>query len=392
MAADNPFHHQRYTSERPSAPYEVMTATPPPPVESVEFTARLRAAGQLLRAAGVKAIYLVHGTFTGNDAWGIVRQIGRFAPQSTPWLKRMAKNAVDFATRDCGNYSQQCAELLEQSMSENETSRIPVRLFTWTGENHHLGRADCAIRLIDELQCRFAGSTARVLLWGHSHAGNAFALMTCLLGSGGAPRHEFFRAAYSHFVRRYRPRDEVWWRVHKLLRAEGNPLSQLQIDCVTFGTPIRYGWDTTICNEPLHYVYHRPAESLPEYRAKFPPTVDEVMRAAGGDYIHQLGIANTNFQPSLLDWRSWFANRRLARLLQAGICPRDLHEHLRAGMRVAEQGKSVLVDYGNPDKAIHRHAAGHAIYTQLEWLLFHAEDVSQRLYGSANQGSQQIVR
>ena len=23
MAADNPFHHQRYTSERPSAPYEV---------------------------------------------------------------------------------------------------------------------------------------------------------------------------------------------------------------------------------------------------------------------------------------------------------------------------------------------------------------------------------
>jgi len=381
MAADQRFHHQRYTSEPPGAPFDVIRASPQLPIQSEEFTAPLRAAGQGMHAAGVDAIYLVHGTFTGHDAWGIIRQIARFSPQATPWMERMAKNTVDFVMRDYGNYSQQYANLFERAINGEGPTRIPVRLFHWTSENHHLGRADCAVRLLDELQRQYAGSTARVLLWGHSHAGNAFALMTNLIGANAAMRSQFFRAASPYFFRRGRPRDEVWGRVCKSLRRSDNPLAHLKIDLVTFGAPIRYGWDTRVVGGLLHYVYHRQAKSLPEFRAKFPPTVDEVMRAAGGDYIHQLGIANTNFPPSLLDWSSWSANRRLGRLLQSGIRPSDLYGHLRAGMRVAEQGETVLVDYGEPEKAIHRHAAGHAIYTQLEWLPFHAQDVCRRLYG-----------
>ncbi len=378
MLSNQQFHHQHYTAARPTAPFELMTVTAAA-VETEEFQSRMRRVGQLLRAAGVEAIYLVHGTFAGNDAWGIARLISRVAPQAAPWLEQRTKKAVDYVMRDCSNYTQRYAELFEQLVNQGESTRIPVRLFTWTSANHHLGRADCAIRLIDELQSQFRGSPSRVLLWGHSHAGNAFALMSNLLGAVDAQRAHFFRAARSYFTLR-RPQEEVWWRVKKLLQAPGNPLSPLQIDIVTFGTPIRYGWDSTVCQGLLHYVFHRPAESLPEYLAKFPPSMAEVLCASGGDYIHQLGIANTNFQPNLLNWRSWLANCRLARMLQGEYVPSDLYGHLRVGMRVAEHGKTLLVDYGEPNNAVYRHAAGHSIYTQLEWLLFHAEDVSQRLY------------
>jgi len=381
MQGEQPFPHQQYKPEPPSAAFEMTRATPQPAVGSEEYDRRLAAAGGMLCDANVSTIYLVHGTFTGNDAWGIIRQMARFAPQSAPWMKRLAKQSVDYVVGDYGNYSQPYADMLRKSFDLAGGNPIPVRLFHWSSENHHLGRADGAIRLIDELHRRYGDVSARIMLWGHSHAGNVFALMSNLLSATSPLRQQFFEAALPHYVRQSRPEEEMWWRVRKLLRSDGNPLEHLKIDCVTFGTPIRYGWTTTAIEGLLHYVYHRPSESVPPYRAKFPPTMEEVMRVAGGDYVQQFGIANTNFPPSILDWRSWTANRRLGRILQHQIRRRDLYEHLCAGKRVAEQGTTVLVDYGDLDQAIHRHIMGHAIYTHLEWLPFHAEDVCLRLYG-----------
>ncbi len=72
---------------------------------------------------------------------------------------------------------------------------IPVRLFNWSSENHHIGRADGAIRLLDELASLKLQPTQRVLLFGHSHAGNVFALMTNLLCGDRRAIRRFFAAA-----------------------------------------------------------------------------------------------------------------------------------------------------------------------------------------------------
>ena len=381
MPPDNHFQHQTYSALAPQAPYELLSPTPPPPLGSDEFTDRMRAVGTALRASGVAAIYLVHGTFAGSDAWGLIREISRFVPSAREWMERLAKLTVDSVAKEQGNYTQRFADSFQSVINQEGKKPISVRMFTWTGENHHLGRADGAVRLLDELTQSSQFSEQRVLLWGHSHAGNVFALMTNLLGAQKRVRDQFFRAARSYFLYRRHDGDSSWWRMRKLLRAKGNPLAQAKLDIVTFGTPIRYGWETTAYNRLLHFVFHRPAVGHPEYQAKFPPTAEEVLEVVGGDYIQQLGIAGTNIQPGIFAWKTWLANRRLGNVLQKEVRRRDLIGNLKLGMRVPTEGTTVLVDYGKPDGHPGRHLAGHAVYTQPAWLLLHAEEVARRWYG-----------
>ena len=101
-----------------------------------------------------------------------------------------------------------------------------------------------------------------------------------------------------------------------------------------------------------------------------------------GDYVQQLGIAGTNFPPTLFSWRAVLADVRLGRLLQAGIRKRNLLDRLLNGMRVPDEGTTLLVDYGLPEgdagpEHVVKHLAGHAVYTRPEWMLFHAEETAQ---------------
>jgi len=70
----------------------------------------------------------------------------------------------------------------------------------------------------------------------------------------------------------------------------------------------------------------------------------------------------------------------LNELLQPGLSPLDLVDRLQLGMRVPEAGTTLLVDYGPMEGNLAQHLAGHAVYTRHDWLLFHAEEVVQRLY------------
>lgn len=97
--------------------------------------------------------------------------------------------------------------------------------------------------------------------------------------------------------------------------------------------------------------------------------------------MQQVGIAGTNAMPAVLAWRAWLADQRLNRLLQPGLSPQDLLARLKLGVRVADKGTTLLVDYGPPAGNLAQHLAGHAVYTRHEWLLFHAEQVARRFYG-----------
>ncbi len=378
MPRHNNFRHQVYSAEPPAFAPEFLTL-PPPPEDPEERLRRMKAVGDCYRAAGVRAIYLVHGTFTGTDALGFARLIGHLAPGAGSWASRYHKALIDALLGDLANFTASFAAELEQSLAGEKEPVIPVRLFHWSSQNHHIGRADAALRLLDELvEQPFEGG--RVLLWGHSHGGNAFALLTNILGADPAPRRTFFDAVRPYYAGKG-PAAELLRRVESAFDGEARPLATTALDIVTLGTPIRYGWDEGGYAKLLHFIHHRCLPNCPMHRAGFPFAPDDVLTAAGGDYIQQIGIAGTNFAPHFFAWRTCRAEAKLNRLLQPDLRRRDLAARLALGMRIPSEGQTLLVDYGPQGINLARHIAGHAVYTRREQMLFHTEETARRFYG-----------
>jgi hypothetical protein len=267
---------------------------------------------------------------------------------------------------------------MENLLAGDGALTMPVRLFQWSSQNHHVGRADAALRLLDELVSQqFDGG--RVLLWGHSHGGNVFALMTNVLGADPGPRRQFFDAVRGYYGRRG-PGCELLRRMESSFADGARPLANLALDLVTLGTPVRYGWDTGGYAKLLHFINHRTLQSAAAHLAAFPTSVEDLLTAAGGDYIQQIGIAGTNFAPHPFAWRTWRAEAKLNRLLQPEIRRRDLAKRLALGVRIPHEGQTLLVDYGPQGMNFVRHIGGHAVYTQREMMLFHAEEIAKRFY------------
>lgn len=324
--------------------------------------------------------YLVHGTFVGTDALGIAAEILRVVPGLQQPLTQVAKLLVGRLFGDVGNYTPHHVELLNRGL-DLPPGTLPVRIFSWSSRNDHIGRADGAVRLIDEISRLQLDATRRLLLWGHSHAGNVFALVTNLLAADRPTLVEFFRAARPYYRWPTGCIDiPVWERVRRLLLRRPVAAWCPQLDLVTFGTPIRYGWDSGGYARLLNVINHHPAAGLPEYLAPFPPTPEHLLEAYDGDYVQQFGIAGTNIPPGILAWRTWRADRRLGKLLEANVSPRAPLDRLQVGARVPDEGMTLLVDYGKPDVALPQHHAGHAVYTRPEWLLFHAEQTVEAFY------------
>jgi hypothetical protein len=340
--------------------------------------------GQALRAAGVGTIYLMHGTFVGHDALGVLSELGRVFPAAGHAIRPLARQLVDRLAGEAGNYTPAYARELERALGGGQEPRIAVRLVEWSGENNHIGRADGVVRLIAALEAARLDESRRVLLWGHSHAGNVFALLTQLLGGGQRAAEAFFAAARVY----YRWPLVGWVDIPHWQRA-ARALGRLQelgagrlVDIATFGTPIRYGWHPAGCARLLHFVNHKSVPGLPAWRAPFPPPLERIQTAADGDYVQQLGIAGTNLAPSLFAWRAWWADRRLAKLFECDLERTSLLARLQLGSRVPETGTTLLIDYGLPGCGLSQHLAGHADYTRREWLLFHAEQIARHLYGA----------
>jgi hypothetical protein len=339
----------------------------------------LRRGAERLRAAGVGALLLVHGTFVGTDAAGLLHELARYFPAARDWMGELARQLIDRVAGDNGNYVEPYAAALSEALNAGG-SKIRVERFTWSGQNHHLGRAVAAVQLLDLLLRFDVSADRRILCWGHSHAGNVFALATNLLGGDRATIDAFFAAARRFSVALNDDERTVWRRVEQALRdGTTRPLVE-RLDLVTFGTPIRYGWDLGGYGKLLHFVNHRPAAGRADDRTSLPTSAGELQTAAAGDYVQHLGIAGTNLPPSIFLWRQWWADRRLGRLLQPKYSPLDLLDRLRLGLRVPDAGQTLLVDYGSPEGNAAEHLAGHAVYTKLKWLPFHTVESARWLY------------
>ncbi len=338
--------------------------------------------GASLQAEGVRAVFLAHGTFVGLDSLGVLSELARAFPRAGDAVRPIIKRIFDRLTGDVGNYTGSFAQLFETSIGRSLTQPIPVRRFHWSSENHHIGRADGAVRLIAQLASLKLQPGDRVLLWGHSHAGNVFALMTNLLAGQRHAVERFFAAAEIYYRWPLFGWIDIplWDRVRDLLLHYDALLQDVHLDIVTFGTPVRYGWDSGGYARLLHFINRRPVPGAPEYRATFPVKLDDVLSATEGDYVQQLGIAGTNVVPSIFAWRAWAADRKLNTLLQPDSPMGGSVDRFRAGTIIPDEGTTLLVDYGQPEGGISQHLAGHAVYTRKQWLLFHAEEVARRFY------------
>lgn len=364
----------------PTSPPRLVVPESSPPVGSEPFRARAQAAGQVLRRAGIGTIYLVHGTFVGADPAGWIRALESVWPGTSASLRARLKQAVDALLGEAGNYTPAYARLLAESLAVAGEPPIAVRPWAWSGENHHLGRAEAAVELLAELAAD--RSPGRVLLWGHSHAGNVFALVTRLLADGAPWRDAFFAAAQSYYYQwplglgTTRP---VWPRVRQLLNEPGGPLSGRSLDVVTFGTPIRYAWNRAGCGLLLHLIHHRPQPGLPADDGPPPKSLDDLLAARGGDYVQQLGGPGTNLPPWLGDPGAWWADRRMGPVVEPGDSLGRLPERLQARRQWSPTGRTLLVDYRSLAGELSDECFGHAIYTRRECLLFHLETVAQSL-------------
>lgn len=378
MPIHNAFRHQAYSDRPPQTPFEVRQAL------AVEWDDDARAsAQQALQRAQIQKILLMHGTFVGDDALGLVRTLDQFVPDAGGRIRELNRDWVDRLVGDVGNYSQEFVQELH-SLIDTDEPRVAIDHLTWSGENHHVGRADAAVLLLDRLLDDAQSGCSRFLLWGHSHAGNVFALVTNLLRGAEADVRRFFAACRVLFSsQQVSEADRKRWdRVHQRLSQCEELVSQIQLDIVTFGTPIRYGWETRGYRRLLHIVNHRPADDYPEFRAPFPIDWDDAWSARFGDYIQQLGIAGTDFLPSVFTWRAFRVEQRLNRLLQKGLHRSGTWDRLKLGMRVPHEGRCLLIDYPDDKTNGREHLFGHGIYTTVQWLPFHLREVLTRFYAA----------
>ena len=371
MPVDNRFRHQDYHRQPPPENWRIVAPGRALEPESPDFAKQLISAGEALRAQEIDRIYLVHGTLAGTDLAGLNREVQRVAPRLAMRMGSQWKQLIDMFAGDMGNYTQQSVDVWNHVNAAQDNS-IDIRRFFWSSENHHLGRADAAVRLLVELS-RSEPTDRRIMLWGHSHAGNVFAILTNLLGGDQESRERFFVATKA-FVDRH---DDGTWRHARALLLEHEPglVEATKLDLVTFGTPIRYGWECRGYGRLLHFVNHRVLAGVPPPRVPFPPTTAQLRKAEAGDYFQQIFIAGTNAVLSVYSLQKWQTERRLHRLLQKEVSSRRIWDSLSQGRRVAEDGLTLLIDYVASGDTTAAKLGGHAVYTRRSWLPFHLEQV-----------------
>lgn len=311
----------------------------------------MRAVGARLDEAGVRGVVFAHGTFAGTDplsALSAVDADGRGAARSlTRALRKKTRAAIDRALGDAGNFTDAYVRLFEAAVGAGAANgALPCTSFVWSSENHHVGRVEGALGLVRVLarHAELHGTSPgpRLLAFGHSHAGQLFALVTQLL-SGSVSAEAIMDVA------RARGLDVA------ALRDDLAILECAHLDLVTLGAPTRYAWAATPNVRALHVSAARETRR------------GEVRRA---DWIQRLGEGRSDFPA--LDARTRRLNESLGPALE--------------GTTAQAWGSNVLVDYGARGvTAWLANGLGHAAYTRADAMAFHAALAVDMLYSRATQ-------
>ncbi len=330
--------------------------------QSQEWQSKMRDLGHRLKQAKVGLIYFIHGTYAGDDPFGIANLIEQINHDFTPIVKEFIKqNMIDKMMEDCGNYTQEYVALFKKAIGND----ICCERFIWSSENHHFARLRESIKLVsalaNDIDTKMPSWGERVLLFGHSHAGQLFALMTNFLAqSPGVSALLAIGGKAGIDVSKF---DEYLQKIR-----------QVHLDIVTFGTPPRYGWGDGKYNL-LNIINHRGNEFLAG-------AIDTmVFSTKHGDYVQQSAIAGSDTIAKTDTER--MSDKKLDEILGKGNDMIGLFENLKARMRVPHYGKTILVDYKD-NSTIYPNCFdtlfGHGVYTRYEKMLFNTQLIVDEMY------------
>lgn len=342
---DVPFHKKDFKLEAQSPPWR----------------ARMRTSGQVLEAAGVVHLVFLHGTFVGSDPLGLLPPLQSFLPsmyeKMEDKLQSAMKGAMNRIAHDNGNFLPHYVELFASALGGG----IEASLLQWSSGNHHIARLQGAIRLISYLlEQEKPRPGSRILLIGHSHARQVFALFTHLVGQSETGKQLW------DFIEREQlgtPR----------LSRESLRLRQLAFDFVTLGGPVRYAWAFLPGMRALHLINHR-GEGL---------QADPVLgfwQTAAGDYVQQWGTIGSDTLATT--GRERQLNRELDPILGKGTDTRLWYSSMMRRERLGNFGLTLLIDYQDQGKLPNFLATvfGHGIYTRYRTMLFQTELICEYLY------------
>ena len=392
MPANNRFAHQNYPTRPVLSPRLITLRS----VEPVAGTA-----AELHTRVLIGRVIVVHGTFVGNDPFAVaetLKSLGRGVPLIGEQLEKMAEMiqentqpATNSVIQDMGTYTEAFRDQFQMLVGDDPV--IELLNPTWSSQNHHFARADLAVRLIHQMLMRPPMPGQRILLWGHSHAGNAFALLTNLLANERNSVDQFFAAVGEQ-------PEPHWKAVQNALRSVGgpHPLSQ-SVVIVAFGTPVRYGWDIHGCAQLIHVLHHRPHDPATPFLTKplFPPQAPpDIVSAAWGDWIQAFAVAGTDVvSASTMD-----ENSRLTNLLERNLAE-PVHEldtrfiptsrlrntcyRWKQGTRCHTDGLNLLINYQPSGESVlglplESTVFGHGVATTVEWLPSHLRIVLDSLH------------
>ncbi|RMH32242.1 MAG: hypothetical protein D6690_14425 [Nitrospirae bacterium] len=414
MPVDNNFQHAAYSRSDPGERVNYLQFDPGPEPGSAAWRQTMSEAGVALSQAGVRGVLFVHDSpFTDlfgvgrlDEVGGLKRGYSRGIPGLESLLALMrpetnglraadedlappfqnddrTKEILDRLTGDRGNFSFEYVRQFHQALTNDGELPIVTDRYVWSGCRYHLGRVEAALDLLEFLE----GWTrpfldhhpSRIILQAHGHAGLVVALLSNFLAKSESPTREtIFDILMQHYeaIGAEPSRLERLEAIYRQL-SEGNVFKGLVLDVVTYGTPVRYGWELESLGQLLHIIYHRPIRGKGKpwlAKMELPQIAWEVPMVAGGDYVQQLAVAGTDAVPLSPD-EVW-ANEELRVLLEPYDGFERWLECARRGTRCHNDGQCLLIDYQVPPTLSPReHFYGHGHYTQVSTMLFHTQQI-----------------
>ncbi|RZA25327.1 MAG: hypothetical protein EOP10_07195 [Proteobacteria bacterium] len=336
--------------------------------QSDEWKTSLRRSGETLRKNNVSEIILLHGTFVGSDPVNIFSSLRSVFPKISQriesGLTQRMRGLIDTVAQDNGNFIPAYAELLQKALGD----KISTGLFYWSSSNHHLGRMEGAVGLLQRLAKQGPrASHERILYIGHSHARQVFALFTHFINAAGDKKAT--GAELWEFVEREGLASEGLQDKIVAIKKK-----KPKFDFVTLGGPIRYKWCFIPDMKVLHIVNHHGETSKV-------PSIWTFWKTTSGDYVQQWGmIGSDNIAPTP---RERNLNRALDEILGKGWHTRLWLQSIVRRERLGDFGRTLLIDYFHAARQrtnFIKTVFGHGVYTRFDVMQFQFELISQYMY------------
>jgi hypothetical protein len=357
MPIENSFQHDEMSRKNPGERITVREVTPTTLPESPHGQETMARLGKRFSHAGVRVIVLLHGSIVGTDVFGVQRldelgglkrgySRGVAGLDALLALMRESSNGIsplpgglkpplvnDDATKrlldeqigDAGNFTNVYMELMRQLLNRGLDRPIHCIRELWSCEHHHLGRAMAAVSLLERLrdwsETHQLGERDRILVQAHGQAGLVLALVSNLLCVTSASSRTRLLDVLSAFASQVNRTDIISTiqRVAPLL-SHGSLLNGAMLDVVSFGMPVRYGWDPSGLGKLLHIVNHRNLRTDGKTwlsKMELPQITMEMPIAWGGDYVQELAVAGSDAVPTTEAAKA--ANKALWELVESFV-------------------------------------------------------------------------